>query len=48
VDDLFPDFNEAVLNRAATANCPPSPILGRIKFAAIALTGLVVHQRSFA
>lgn len=41
LDDLFPDFSEPVLKRAAHANCPPSPIWGRVKFAAIAITGIV-------
>jgi hypothetical protein len=40
LDDLFPDFSKAVLKQAAKANQPPSPVLGRLTFAAIALAGL--------
>jgi hypothetical protein len=38
--DLFPDFSEAVLRKAARANRPTSPILRQVKFAAIALVGI--------
>lgn len=42
LDDLFPDFDEQVLKRAAKANCPPTsmPVWNRLKFAAIAVAGI--------
>jgi hypothetical protein len=38
VDDLFPDFNKAVVEQAARANRPANPFWGRLKLGAIALT----------
>jgi len=40
LNDLFPDFDEKVLQRAAKANCPPSPVWGRLKVGAIALASI--------
>ncbi|MBF2025851.1 MAG: hypothetical protein IGS48_03670 [Oscillatoriales cyanobacterium C42_A2020_001] len=41
LDDLFPDFDEKVLRKAAKANRPPSKLLNQIKWGAIALTSIV-------
>lgn len=41
LNDLFPKFDQQVLQRAAKANCPPSPFWGRLKLAAIATVSLV-------
>ncbi|EKQ68111.1 hypothetical protein OsccyDRAFT_2626 [Leptolyngbyaceae cyanobacterium JSC-12] len=41
LNDLFPDFDEKVLRRAAKANCPPFKLLNRVKWGAIALTSMV-------
>ncbi len=40
VDDLFPDFDKAVVERAARANRPPAKLWGQLKWGAIALTTL--------
>lgn len=40
LDDLFPDFSEKVLQRAARANRPPSRLLSRLTFATIAVAGV--------
>jgi len=40
LNDLFPDFDEQVLKRAAKANRPASPVWGRLKFATIAIVSL--------
>src|SRR5512147_2054396 len=41
LNDLFPNFSQAVLQKAACANRPPSPFWSRLKFGAIALTSVV-------
>lgn len=41
LNDLFPNFSQAVLQKAARANRPPSPFWSRLKFGAIALTSVV-------
>ncbi len=38
VDDLFPDFNKAVVAKAARVNRRPHPVWARLRFGAIALT----------
>lgn len=41
ISDLFPDFSKKVLQQAAAANQPPSPIWGWLKFGTISIAAVV-------